>query len=632
VTLLRDIIGQALPRFRPGHASAPANTFVFGIITPDEPSFSLSVGREGAHLADGVRDAEYLIQGEADALICLFTPDASGRAEAVSRLTMRPDYPFNDFLLSILLNALDLGIDGLGHKARRYDGPFPFPPRWPAPENIFRTRLYQPTPLPAYDPAALPALIADGHPGWAAMYEWAWKRAFANLRQPEPGSGFIANFIDPAFNANTFLWDTCFMALFMRYAPHTGIAIGSLDNFYAKQHDDGFICREISTYSGRDMFAPQDPRSTGPNILAWTESLLALSDSEPERWREVYPALVAYHRWWSLWRMHPDGGMWTSGWGSGMDNQTRVPASEYHHRGYTWVDASMQQALSCYHLLRIGDRIGRDEFRDELEAEYGRLCALINERLWDEASGFYYDRAPDGTLSTTKSIGAYWGLLGEVIPPERAARMIAHLSNPDTFGRPHPVPTIAHDSPDYNPHGGYWQGGVWSPTNYMVLHGLHAHGHTVLAHTLAVRHLDMLAQVFAETGTLYENYAPEVPARGAPSGKDFVGWTGLSAIAVPIEFAIGLRRDDATTLTWDIRLTERHGVLRFPLAEGGYVDAVCEARHSPAKPPGVRITTTTQITLVLHWEARDIPYRLAPGTHELVLKHPVPKPNDITEG
>jgi hypothetical protein len=613
VTLLREVIGQALPRFRPGHASAPANTFVFGIITPDEPSFSLTVGREGASLQDGVRHAEYLLHGDAATLTCLFTPDAPGRAEAVSRLAMRPDYPFNDFLLSILLNALDLSIDGLGHVARRYDGPFPFPPRWPAPENSFRNQAYTPAPLPEYDPDALPALVADGHPRWVAMYDWAWQRAFHNLRQPEPGSGFIARFIDPAFNANTFLWDTCFMALFMRYAPHTGIATGSLDNFYARQHDDGFICREISTYTGRDMFAPQDPRSTGPNILAWTESLLAQGERSMDRWRAVFPVLVAYHRWWALWRAHPDGGMWTSGWGSGMDNQTRVPASEYHHRGYTWADACMQQALSCHHLLRMGERIGRDEFQAELQAEYNRLRTLINGRLWDEASGFYYDRAPDGTLSTTKSIGAYWGLPGDVVPPERAARLIAHLTNPGTFGRPHPVPTISHDSPDYNPHGGYWQGGVWSPTNYMVLQGLHERGQHALAHDIALRHLDMLAQVFAETGTVYENYAPERAARGAPSGKDFVGWTGLSAIAVPIEFAIGLRREGDDAIGWDVRLRERHGVLRYPLGSGLTADLICDAWHDGGPAPELHIRAPHDLRIRIFWHTHIYDVALGAG-------------------
>lgn len=103
------------------------------------------------------------------------------------------------------------------------------------------------------------------------MYNRAWEMGFSNLRQPEPESGFVSGFIDTAFNDNTFMWDSCFMMMFGRYAQRVFHFMGTLDNFYAKQHPDGFICREISTYSGSDLFMPLDPSGTGLPILAWTE-------------------------------------------------------------------------------------------------------------------------------------------------------------------------------------------------------------------------------------------------------------------------------------------------------------------------------------------------------------------------
>lgn len=51
------------------------------------------------------------------------------------------------------------------------------------------------------------------------------------------------------------------------------------------------------------------------------------------------------------------------------------------------------------------------------------------------------------------------------------------------------------------------------------------------------------AQMFRETGTLWENYAPEYAGRGHPAKPDFVGWTGVSAITIPIEYVVGLRLD-----------------------------------------------------------------------------------------
>lgn len=609
----------ALKRFQPNHPNAPANTFVFGFILPDEPAFAISIGRDHAVLLPDLRDAEYLISGTGAQIAALFTPDYPDRAAVVAQITMRPAYPFNNYLLSILLNGLDLALPDLDYTAKRMEGVFPFPPRYPAHENPFRDAVYTPTPLPAYDRDALPALIADDHPGWVAMYDFAWRTAFKNLRHPEPGTGFIANFIDAAFNPNMFMWDSCFMMMFGKYGRRVFPFMGTLDNFYAKQDDDGFICREINTYSGTSVFQPLDPRSTGPNLFAWTELDCFRHSGDLDRLRAVFPGLVAFHRWLRAWRTHPDASYWSSGWGSGMDNQTRVPQSEYHHRHYTWVDATIQAALNCTYLVQIGRLIGRHEFVGELSGEYARLCAYLNDHLWSEPDSFYCDRAPDGTLSHIKSIGAYWALLLPDLPAERKAALIAHLENPRTFNRPHRVPTVAADSAGYNPYGGYWMGGVWSPTNYMVLRGLSQQGADDLAHRIALNHVEKVAAVFEQTRTLYENYAPEYAQPGRPAGRDFVGWTGVSAIAIPIEYGIGLRVNGENTLTWDIRLTERHGVLRYPVGPSHTVDLVCEARTRETDALRLTVRTRHPLRLTAAAAGRMRCFSLPAGEHQLDL-------------
>lgn len=622
---LAETLRRVLSRYVPDNPLAPADRFVFGFVTPEREQYALSFDRHSAVLDDHVRDAQYLIYGDATLIDALLDPTTPDRAALVTRMTMRPDYPFNNYLLSILLHTFDLMIPDLDMKARRFDGPFPFPPRYPVSDNLFRQRIYQSQALPTYDPDQLPALIADDHPDWVRLHDRAWQIAFNNLRQPEAQSGFVANFIDPAFNDNVYLWDTCFMTLFGTYGRQQFAFLKSLDNFYAKQHDDGFICREINSYSGSGVYQSLDPRSTGPNIFAWTEWLHFQQHQRTDRLHKVFPVLIGYHRWCRDWRTHPDGLYWTSGWGSGMDNQSRVPHSEYHHRGYAWVDASMQAALSCEMLLNIGRVIDNDEFADELHAELDHLRGAINADLWDEVSGFYYDRAPNGSLSRTKSIGAFWGLLSSVVPPDRAARLITHLNDPATFNRPHRVPTQPADSDIYNPHGGYWLGAVWSPTNYMVLRGLNHRGDHDTAHAIALNHVENVSKVFTETGTLWENYAPEFVKQGYPAGREFVGWTGLSAISIPIEYLIGLRMDEATStpdrvgLIWEVRLTERHGVVRYPLYGEHMADLICAARATPTEPPALTMRTTMPITIRIVCAGRSQQITLAAGDHHLLF-------------
>lgn len=603
-------------RFQVDLAPASHLGAIIGFITAESNPYSLIIAADKAQVVEGVRDAEIVIRGTSEDFQQLFDPAALNRVKLLKSLSITPDVPWNVWTFQRFFKTFGLGYVGL-ESPERFEGTFPMPLRYPAIENSFRLRAYQPASIPAYNRNVLPDLIADDHPEWIATYHRAWEIGFKNLRQPEAESGFISNFIDTAFNDNTFMWDSCFMTMFGRYGRRLFNFSGTLDNFYAKQHDDGFICREISTYNGRDLFTPQDPRSTGPNIMAWTEWMDYQLSNDVNRLRDIFAPMVAHHRWWRDWRTWPDGSYWTSGWGSGMDNQSRVPHSEWHHRHYAWMDATMQQALNCQILLKIGAVIGRDEFNTELQSEYDHLYQYVNDRMWDESTGFYYDVAPDGKRSTIKSIGAYWGLLSDLISNNRAKRMIAHLDDPVQFKRPHRVPSQSADNADYRDDGGYWLGGVWAPTNYVVLRGLTTRGSDDLAYEIARNHVENVAKVFQDTGTLWENYAPEKATPGQPARPNFIGWTGISAINIPIEYLIGLRPQvEDGSLLWDIRLTERHGVLRYPFGQN-LIDLICGARANDDDPPKLTVVAADAFRLRVRWKGGTREWTLTRGAHEL---------------
>jgi hypothetical protein len=612
---LHDVVHQLASAM--GTANLTDATIGFG--TPRGEQLTLRGHPNGYTLEEGVRHANVIIQGTADvfqrlaALLSEDDPDLAAVQKAVDALTIIPG-AYAMVLAHILHHGRGIEIDITNFRK----GWIPKPLRYPVPENVFLARRTDPAPIPACDLDALPELVADDHPAWVEMYRKAWKIGFGNLRQPEPESGFVSNFIDTAFNDNSFMWDSCFMTMFGHYGRRVFPFIGTLDNFYAKQHADGFICREINTYDGRDLFTPQDPSSTGPPIVGWTEWIHYERAQDIDRLRAIFPTLVAYHLWWRDWRTYPDGSYFTDGWGSGMDNQTRVPDSTHYHRHYRWVDANMQQALNCRILQQMGTIIDRTEFHADLQAEYERLKEYINTHLWDEKTGFYYDLAPDGSFSSVKGIGAYWGLLTGVVPEDRAARMLAHLEDPALFNRPHRVPSQAADSLGYQDDGAYWRGGVWAPTNYMVLRALTYLDQDDLAHAIGRNHLENVAQVFTDTGTLWENYAPEYAGKGNPAKGNFVGWTGISAISVPFEYVIGLRPDEsANRLLWDIRLIERHGALRYPLGAKGTLDLICAARETESTPPALSVTTDVALTLEARWSGGNQSWDLDPGEHNL---------------
>ena len=451
----------------------------------------------------------------------------------------------------------------------------------------------------------LPSPQWQGHERVVECYWKAWEIAFRNLRHPPAQSPLIANFIDTAFNDCTFMWDSAFMTMFGRYGSRAFNFQRTLDNFYSRQHSDGFICREIAIKDGSDRFERFDPSSTGPNLMPWAEWEYYRYSQDKDRLAKVFPVLMAYTQWLRLHRTWPDGSYWSCGWGCGMDNQPRLPVG-YHvsfdHGHLSWIDTTLQQIFMNKLLIRMADEIGREDEMTEVAAETEQLTGLVNNRMWDGESAYYYDRFRDGSLSRTKTIGAYWALLAGVIPEQNCPRFLQHLRNPDEFARNHRVPTLSADDPAYESDGCYWRGGVWAPANYMVLRGLDAVGAHDLAHEIGINHLENVVTVFESTGTFWENYAPESASPGKPALGDFVGWTGLTPIAILFESVFGLRAGvDRNELVWDVRLLEEHGVDRYPFRADAVMDLRCAKRSSPDEEPVIHAITTQPVTLRVEW-------------------------------
>jgi hypothetical protein len=485
-------------------------------------------------------------------------------------------------------------------------------------ENVFLKMPPEDAGLPSFDDAwsLLPRPFWEGHDDATACYRGAWELAFANLRRPEPESGFVSSFIDTAFNDCLFMWDSAFILLFARYGRRAFDFQRTLDNLYASQHPDGFICREINTFDGSDSFERFDAASTGPNVMPWTEWEHYNDTADRERLARVFPVLVAYHRWLRRHRTWRDGTYWTSGLGSGMDNQPRFPQRPMGDAGWperltyhghaVWIDTCLQQILSADLLLLMAEALSRQGEIADLHEERDRLSATVNERLWNGKSAFYHDELADGKLSGVKTIGAFWAMLAGVVPRERVAPFVGHLADPNSFGRPHRVPSLPADHPEYDPDGGYWLGGVWPPTNYMILRGLDRAGCNDLAHEISREDLDHVAKVYEDTGTLWENYAPERSVQGNRAKSDFVGWSGLAPIAGLFEYVMGLRADAPSgRLHWDVRLLENHGIDNYPFGKNGVLDLSCAARSSATEEPEIQVRSTVPLKLVVRWDGRE---------------------------
>lgn len=454
----------------------------------------------------------------------------------------------------------------------------------------------------------LPLPVWDGHNDTVECYLHTVSEAFDNFKTPSKESGLVSPFIDTAFNGNLFMWDSAFNVMYGRYFSLVADFQTTLDNFYARQHLDGFICREISESEIGERFSRDDPGSTGPNILALAEWKYYLGTGDKGRLGRVFDPLCAYYKWFMDNRSWQDGSYFSCGLACGMDNQPRQTKGYdpmVSHGFMSWIDTCSQQYMSADILVKMSKELGREAEIGFIKEDMERLYKIVNEKMWSESDGFYYDTRRDGSHSGVKTVGAYWALLAGLVPKERVDRFVAHLENEKEFKRAHRIPALSADDPHYNANGGYFCGGVWPQTNYMVLMGLSKAGYEELAYEIARNHVDNVTRVFNATGQVYENYAPESPLPGDPAKAGYVGWAGLGPISVLFEYVFGIRTDALKrTVEWTVRLTDRHGIMRLPVGDSA-VDLICEKRENDTDEPNVTAVSDKPVTVKVRWNGGE---------------------------
>ena len=480
-------------------------------------------------------------------------------------------------------------------------------------ENEFISMEREKTPLPTFkkERANLPKPVWEGHDDAVDCYYKAWELAFKNLKKPSMFSGFVSNYIDTAFDGNLFMWDSVFILMFGRYGSRSFNFQRTLDNFYSHQYKDGYICRDMEQDTCKERFTRFDPSATGPDIMAWSEWEYYKNFGDTERLAKVFPCLMAYHEWMREFHTWQDGTYWSSGLGCGMDNLPRQQPGynvANSHGHMVWNDACLQELMNCRILIEMAGVLGREADVQSLVEEREQLSAVVNEKLWDDGDAFYYDLWRNGELNHVKHLGAYWALLAEAVPEENADRFIAHLTNENEFATPFMLPALSADHPSFDPNGGYWCGGVWAPTSYMVLRGLDTYGKYDLSHKIGMNYLENVVSVFNDTGTVFENYAPTFSADGKPrqgniAHADFVGWTGVVPISVLFEYVFGIKPDaQNNVIRWNIDLTDRFGVENYPFGKDATLSLMCEERGDVSEEPQVEIRSDRCVTVEIYWD------------------------------
>ena len=435
--------------------------------------------------------------------------------------------------------------------------------------------------------ANVPQPVYDARPEFVELYRKAWELAARHVKSI-PGMPCEV-YMDEAFcHTNIWIWDSCFMAMFCKYAPKFFPGVETLRNFYDVMYG-GAEYPTVVVPPGEPAWAtggaPAGSRvrlrchiADNPPLFAWAEYQNALFTGDRDHLRRLLLEerhLQRHYEWlenlkapfaapWLVyptrWIAHEDGYSWEGG-RSGMDNSPRG-RSGGHAESFRpatddllWLDALAQQGLSAECIAGMFELIGEPDQAAQWRKRAGRKARLLHDRYWDHADGIFYDRSRErNDFCRVPTIASFWPLAVGAADADQARAMAEKLSDPDWFGGKVPFVSLARRDGDFHAEGGaYWRGAVWAPTAYAAARGLLRYGYFDTARRRTIELLGAMCRVYdtIEPHSIWECYSPDgrEPGRQIRNNdrcrKDFCGWSALVPIAMFIECVIGIHSVDA---------------------------------------------------------------------------------------
>ena len=430
----------------------------------------------------------------------------------------------------------------------------------------------------------IPEPVCEQFSQYGELYDKAWDLARAHVKEI-PGMPQTP-YMDEAFcDTQIWIWDTCFMTLFCKFAQEVFPGKESFSNFYEPIHNGTKLPMVIPTDKEPKwtLAIPNQPFhiqvhiADNPPLFAWAEYENALYHGDKEYLKDLLDnkqVLQKHYDWFenlkepvqlpnvrcvTCLESTKDGFKWEGG-RSGMDNTPRGRLSSFtvedrpNNPDMLWIDAICQQALSAKCIADMYELLGNEAKAEPWRKKYNEKKEIVNRLYWDEQDKFYYDiDCNDHHFYKVQTIASYWAMTAGIATKEQAEYLVKMVSDPETFGGEVPLVSLARNDTDYSPTGKYWRGGVWLPTAYAALKGLANYGFYEEAHSAACKIVEHMFKTYKhyEPHTIWETYAPVLPTPAMQIDDeevvrpDFCGWSALGPISIYLEYVLGFHTVNA---------------------------------------------------------------------------------------
>ena len=339
---------------------------------------------------------------------------------------------------------------------------------------------------------------------YASLYSKCISVMKSQLYSPEGSIKRIWSTPDRLPHRNMWLWDSVFHAIGHRHLD-VKIAENLILALFDIQKDNGFIPHMAKPDYISDI--------TQPPVIAWGAWLVYEKSKNKEFLRTVLKKNKSFLLWCQscrrksgkeLYSWHTNPEMNNRCDESGMDNSPRFDTSSDLYA----IDFSCYMANETRCMKMIADELDDKENSDFFSFWHQKIKTDINNTLWCEEDGFYYDYdIQNNCFSKVQSVASFLPIFAGVCDKSQCKKLVAHLECTDEFGTEFPIPSISKKDKSFG--SDMWRGPVWINYNYMISKGLSAYGYGDLSDKIREKTISVINEWYNRTGTVYEFYDSE---------------------------------------------------------------------------------------------------------------------------
>ena len=237
-------------------------------------------------------------------------------------------------------------------------------------------------------------------------------------------------------------------------------------------------------------------------------------------------------------------------------------------------------------LEKMARELGKEEDAAYYRAQYGDMAKRVQEFMWNEEDGCFYNVHFDGHHIKVQAPDFFMPVLAGIATPEQTERLMKILLDPKKFWGEYKIPSIARDDPNYI-HQNYWRGQIWPPLVLWSYLALRRSGHKAEAWELAESSARMLGREWKENCFCPENYNADT---GRCSGSPHYNWGSLMGIMAMNEF---ISFEPRRVIFGDTLAPDGNGVENVPI-DGHLYSARRENGKIIVKKDGAEIYSGTE--------------------------------------